>query len=338
MTPPPSKRAYEGAGVSLAANERVLELIADAVRATYTPNVLAGLGAFGGVLDLSFLKACDRPVLVASTDGVGTKALLAARLGCLTGLGYDLVNHGLNDILVMGARPVFFMDYLAGSHLPPELSAKVITSVAQACREAGVILLGGETAELPGVYQEGALDLVGTVVGVCERAELVTGADIRAGDVVFALPSSGLHTNGYSLARRVLAGRYDEPLGESTVGEVLLRPHRHYLEPVQSLRKALRVKGMAHVTGGGIPGNLPRILPEGLGAIVEQGSWPTPDIFRLIQSAGKVSEAEMLEVFNMGAGLLLVVAPEDADGLMALCPEPIYRVGEIIEGEGVRLV
>lgn len=337
MSDAPEKPAYARAGVSLEAGERALELARDAVRATYDERVLAGFGAFGGVYDLSFLAGYAAPALVASTDGVGTKTLLAAALGRYDTLGHDLVHHGINDILAQGAAPIFFMDYLAASRLEPEVMAAVIGSVAAACRDAGIALLGGETAEMPGVYREGALDLAGTVVGVCERSELVTGSSIAPGDAVFALAATGLHTNGYSLARRALAGHYHEPWEGRTVGEALLTPHRHYLEPVRALRSRLRLKGMAHVTGGGIPGNLPRILPAGLGAEIDLGSWPRPPIFDLIQQRAGVAEAEMHRVFNMGAGFLLVVDGAEAEAVPDACPEPIYRVGRIVEGGGVRL-
>lgn len=333
----PEKPAYARSGVSLEAGERTLELVSEAVRATYDERVLAGLGAFGGVYDLSFLTGYTSPVLVASTDGVGTKTLLAAALGRYHTLGYDLVHHGVNDILAQGATPLFFMDYLAAARLEPEVMAAVIDSVAAACREAGIVLLGGETAEMPGVYREGALDLAGTIVGVCERSELVTGSSIVPGDTVFALASGGLQTNGYSLARSALEGHYHEPLAGGTVGEALLAPHRHYLEPVRTLRQGVAVKGMAHVTGGGIPGNLPRILPAGLGAEIDLGSWPRPEIFDLIRQRAGVEEAEMYRVFNMGAGFLLVVDGAKAEAVPDACPEPIYRVGRIVEGGGVRL-
>ena len=333
-----SEPLYARAGVNLGAATRSLELVREAVAATHDERVLAGLGAFGGVFDLSFLDAYAAPVLVVSTDGVGTKTLVAAAMNDYRSLGRDLVHHCVNDILVQGATPLLFMDYLAAAELPPERSAEVIASVAHACRETGMALLGGETAEMPGVYRPGALDLAGTAVGVCERERLVTGAAVRAGDLVYALASSGLHTNGYSLARPVLEGCYDEPFGDATLGAALLTPHRSYLTTVRALLAAVPVRGMAHVTGGGIPGNLPRILGPGLGAVVEFGTWPVPELFGLIQRRGGVSDAEMLEVFNLGAGFLLVVAPEEAAALEKAAPEPLYRIGEIVAGAGVRVV
>ena len=338
MSQPSKASAYAQAGVDLERGDRTLTLIAEAVAATYTPRVLAGLGAFGGLFDVAFLKAYRHPVLAASTDGVGTKTLLAAQLGRVESLGYDIVHHGVNDILAQGAEPLFFLDYLAAQRLEPELAAAVITGVATACREAGLVLLGGETAEMPGVYQAGALDLVGTVVGVCEMDELVTGSSVTAGDRVYALMSGGLQTNGYSLARRLLGGSYDEPFEGGTVGDALLLPHRSYLASVRAVRAALPVKGMAHITGGGLPGNLPRILPRGLGVELRLGSWPIPPIFELLRERGGLEQGELYRTFNMGAGFVLVVAPEDAEALEAHCPEPVYPIGEICEGEGVSLV
>jgi phosphoribosylformylglycinamidine cyclo-ligase len=330
--------AYDRAGVRTASGEEALARSAASVRATYTPQVLAGLGAFGGLYDASALTGMAAPVLVASSDGVGTKTLLAAQLGRLDGLGHDLVNHCVNDILVQGAEPLFFLDYVAAARLEPAHIAAVIGSVAAACRAVGIPLLGGETAEMPGVYLEEALELAGTIVGVAERADLVTGEDIRAGDRVVALASGGLQTNGFSLVRRVLAGRYLEPFGDGVLGEALLTPHRSYLGSVRAVRERLKVCGMAHVTGGGIPGNLPRVLPPGLGADISLGSWPVPPVFPLIQEAGGISVREMHHVFNMGAGFLLIVRPEDAGALAEACPEPVHDIGVITEGEGVRLL
>jgi len=316
----------------LDASDRTLELIKASVKATYTPNVLAGLGAFGGLFDARSLKSYHAPVLVASTDGVGTKTKVAAALGRYDGVGADLVNHCVNDILTQGAVPLFFLDYVASGRLEPTLTAALVGGVAEACKALGIPLLGGETAELPGVYAAGEFDLVGTIVGAVERAGVVTGERVREGDRLLALMSGGLQTNGFSLARRVLAGRYGEPLGERTVGDLLLAPHRSFLGAVHPLLQAGVVRGMAHITGGGLPGNLPRVLPEGLGATVRLGSWPVPDIFPLIQREGDVSDEEMYRVFNMGVGFVLVMAPEDA---VRRAPEPLYPIGEVAAGAGV---
>lgn len=332
-----SANAYARAGVSLEAGEETTKLITKVVKATYNSNVLAGLGAFGGLFDVSFLKAHDAPVLVASTDGVGTKTKVAVALNRFDTIGEDIVHHCINDILVQGATPLFFLDYVAASRLEPQITSSIITGVARACEKTGTVLLGGETAEMPGVYQEDEFDLVGTVIGVVEKRELVTGQAAKPGDVVFALMSGGLQTNGFSLARSVLTD-YDEELNAQTVGEALLTPHRHYLSPVRALQKAGILKGMAHITGGGLPGNLPRILPEGLGAEIKRDSWTVPPIFSLIQTRGDISEDEMYRVFNMGVGFVCVVNPKDASRVPKLCPEPVFEVGRVLEGEGVTFV
>jgi phosphoribosylformylglycinamidine cyclo-ligase len=336
--PSSCQSSYKEAGVDIAAGERAVELIAGAVRSTYGEAVLSGIGAFGGLFDLSRSERAGRagPVLVASTDSVGTKTRLAAALGRFDTIGHDIVNHCLNDILVQGATPLFFLDYFAAGALEPERVAAVVGGVAAACREAGCALLGGETAELPGVYAAGEFDLVGTVVGAVARAEMVDGREIRSGDRILALMSGGLQTNGYSLARRILEGRYGEALGDGTVGEALLRPHRSYLRPVRALLDLGLVRGMAHVTGGGMPGNLPRVLPAGLGAVIEADSWPVPAIFRLIQAAGGVAGEEMRRVFNLGAGYLVVVRPEDVAEALACAGESVFPIGTVVEGLGVQ--
>ncbi len=329
-----SASAYREAGVDLAAADETLTRVKDAVRATYTKDVLAGLGAFGGLFDAGGLKGMDAPVLVASTDGVGTKTSVAAALGRYGTVGEDLVNHCVNDILVGGARPLFFLDYVASGRLEPAVTSDLIAGVARGCRAHGMPLLGGETAELPGVYTAGEFDLAGTIISVVERAKVVTGERIRAGDVVFGLASGGLQTNGFSLARRVLTD-LAEPLGAGTVGDALLRPHRSFLAAMTPLLEAGLVHGAAHVTGGGLPGNLPRVLPEGLGAALTP-NWDVPEIFTLIEQRGGVSRDEMYRVFNMGVGFVFVVAPEDADRAGELVPGA-FEVGRIVPGEGVKL-
>jgi phosphoribosylformylglycinamidine cyclo-ligase len=323
--------AYRNAGVDLDAADDALAAIREAVTSTYDERVLAGLGSFGGLYALDDLPA--RPVLVASTDGVGTKTRVATAVGRLDGLGEDLVNHCVNDILVQGARPLFFLDYIASSRLRSEQVGAVVGSAARACREAGIPLLGGETAEMPGVYVEGELDLVGTIVGLVARDRLVDGSAVRPGDRILALPSSGLHTNGFSLARAVLSDRYDQRLQDGTVAQALLVPHRSYLwavEPLLAVPGLLH--GMAHITGGGIPGNLPRVLPQGTGARIELGSWPVPEIFGLIAELGGVGTFEMHRVFNMGAGYLLLVAADRVDQVRERCPEPLWLIGTVTEG------
>jgi phosphoribosylformylglycinamidine cyclo-ligase len=330
------EKSYATAGVDIAAGHRATDLMKAAVRSTYGSEVLAGIGAFGGLYDAAALKEMAAPVLVASTDGVGTKTKVAARLNRWDSIGRDLVNHCVNDILVQGARPLFFLDYVAASRLNPEQIAAVVGGVADACREAGCALLGGETAEMPGVYEPGEIDLVGTVVGVVERDQIVDGSAIRPGDLILALPATGLHTNGYSLARQVLAGlEWHEPLPAlgSTIGEALLAVHRSYLEPVQRLWAAgVAIRGLAHITGGGVVDNLPRILPGGVGAVLRRGAWPVPPIFDLIQEVGQVSDDEMAHVFNMGLGMLLIVDAEERQRLFDLLPGDVFEVGYIVSG------
>lgn len=328
---------YRNAGVDLEAADEALTGIREAVTSTYDDRVLAGLGSFGGLFALTDLPR--QPVLVASTDGVGTKTRVATAVDRLDGLGEDLVNHCLNDILVQGARPLFFLDYVASSRLRPRQVAAIVGGAARACRQAGMPLLGGETAEMPGVYAEGEIDLVGTIVGIVGRGSVVDGSAARPGDKILALASSGLHTNGFSLARRILADRYLDQFGNGTVADALLAVHRSYLAAVEPLLGHVGLlRGMVHVTGGGIPGNLPRVLPAGAGARIELGSWPVPAIFDLIAEVGQVDRAEMHRVFNMGAGYLLIVAADRVEELRDLCPEPVWLVGTVTDAQGVALV
>lgn len=328
--------AYARAGVDIAAGQQATRLMKDAVQSTYGPEVLAGIGAFGGLFDAGSLKNMAAPVLVASTDGVGTKTKVAAKLGRWDTVGQDLVNHCIDDILVQGARPLFFLDYVASSKLEPEQIAAIVGGMALACKNAGCALLGGETAEMPGVYEPGEVDVAGTIVGVVERASVLDGATITPGDAILGLASTGLHTNGYSLARQALAPfDWDAPhpqLGQS-IGDALLAVHRSYLAPVQQLQAAgIEIKGLAHITGGGFVDNLPRILPDGIGAIIKRGTWPELPIFGLIQAEGKIPDADMFHAFNMGLGMLIVVPAEQVSAAQATLSEPVYRVGEMTSG------
>lgn len=336
MTPPDSAATYSAAGVDLNASDETMARIKGSVTATYTPNVLAGLGAFGGLFDAGTLKAMDAPVLVASTDGVGTKTKVAAALGRYDTLGQDLVNHCVNDLLVQGARPLFFLDYVASGRLEPPLTAALIAGVAEGCKAHGIPLLGGETAEMPGVYVKGEFDLVGTLIGVVERSEIITGEKIKEGNLVLGLASGGLQTNGFSLARHVLERSYDEPLGGATVGNALLAPHRSFLAALTPLLDTGLVQGMAHITGGGLPGNLPRSLPDGLGAHITP-TWDVPEIFMLIERRGNIGRDEMFSVFNMGVGFVFVVSPENLETACKLVPEA-FSVGEVTEGKGVKIL
>lgn len=343
----PRNISYAAAGVDVDAAERLVSRFADLARATRRPEVIADVGPFSGLFRLGSYRD---PVLVASTDSVGTKVKLAALLGRYEGLGHDLVNHCVNDILTSGAEPLFFLDYIGGSGVTDEAKLSLVSGVAAACRDAGCALLGGETADMPGLYAGGDFDLVGFVVGVVERDAVIDGSRIREGDVLLGLPSDGLHTNGYSLVRKLFGVGLGGPAGQAdpeeererlertypgldgTLGEALLAPHRCYygdLKPVLPL-----LKGIAHVTGGGIPGNVPRILPEGLGARIDRSAWERQPIFRLIQERGNVAEEEMYRTFNMGLGMVLAVAPADAEAVRAKLPQALV-VGEVVLGTGV---
>ncbi|WP_129672345.1 phosphoribosylformylglycinamidine cyclo-ligase [Candidatus Chloroploca sp. Khr17] len=333
---------YRDAGVDLAAATMAKALMGAAVRSTHSPAVLAGMGAFGGCFDAGVaLQGLREPVLVSSTDGVGTKTLVATALRRYETVGQDLVNHCINDILVQGARPLFFLDYVASARLDPVQIATIVEGVATACRATGCALLGGETAEMPDVYVEGAFDLAGTIVGVVERAQLLPRADLAPGDAVLALPSTGLHTNGYSLARRIAArdGYAARPavLGGASIGEALLAVHRCYLREVEALRNAVTVKGLAHITGGGLFDNLPRILPKGMGATITRGTWPIPPIFTYLVEQGRLAEHEAYHALNMGLGMLVVLAPEEVAAALAAVPEACH-VGVITDRAEVVLV
>jgi phosphoribosylformylglycinamidine synthase I len=339
---PGMRTSYASSGVDIAAADAAKEHMREAVKATHGPHVLAGMGAFAGILDAGAIQRMRRPALVASTDGVGTKTLLAAQAARLDTLGYDLVNHCVNDLLTQGATPLFFMDYLAMGRLDPAQAATIVGGVAEACREVGCALLGGETAEMPGVYLEGAFDLAGTLVGVVEEDAIIDTSTIEAGDVIVGLSSSGLHTNGYSLARRVFADYALETLfpelGEPLV-DALLRPHRCYLDAITHLRAYLSqrghaIKGMAHITGGGLAGNIARILPQGSAAVIETCAWTPPPLFALLARLGHVDAAEMYRALNMGIGMALVLAPRAADEALRGCPE-LLTIGRIEGGSGV---
>jgi phosphoribosylformylglycinamidine cyclo-ligase len=329
--------AYELAGVSIDASNRAKTLMTAAVQSTYGKEVLSGIGAFGGLFDASALKGMQSPVLVASTDGVGTKTKVAARLNRWESIGHDLVNHSINDILVQGARPLFFLDYVASSQVQPEQIAAVVAGVAAACKAAGCALIGGETAEMPGVYLPGEIDLAGTIIGVVERSQIIDGSRIQAGDVIIGFPSTGLHTNGFSLARRVLDELdWSTTVSElgSTIGDALLMVHRSYIPVVEQLQAAgIDIKGLAHITGGGLIENPPRIFPEGVGAVIKRGGWNEPAIFGLIQELGHVSDAEMFRVFNMGLGMIAIISREQA----SLLPAEYPIVGEMVRGAGVTI-
>ena len=327
------RMTYLASGVDLDAAAQVKDLIKPLVRSTFGPQVLGDIGLFGGLFQLQSFR---EPVLVSSTDGVGTKLKLAVWLDQYRTIGKDVVNQSINDVLTSGARPLFFLDYIAMESLPPERLEALVRGMAEACSEAGCALLGGETSQMSGVFKPDAFELVGFVVGAAEREALLDPSSIKAGDILIGLPSSGLHTNGYSLVRAIfnleedrspLYNTYDE-LG-CTLGEALLEPHRSYwpmLEPALPL-----VKAMAHITGGGMEDNLERVMPPGLTACVDWSSWETPPIFRIIQAAGSVDLAEMRRVFNMGVGMVLVCTAEYASDIVRTLPEA-WVVGEVAGG------
>jgi len=325
---------YRRAGVDIDAGNDAVRRIKALARGTYTPGVLAGVGSFGGLFALD--PSVPDPVLVASADGVGTKLKVAFLAGVHETIGVDLVNHCVNDILVQGARPLFFLDYLATGRLSPDVAEQIVRGIAAACRENGCALLGGETAEMPGFYAEGEYDVAGFIVGVVARSRVIDGRGIVAGDRLIALPSSGLHTNGYSLARRIVFDRLGlrvdtmvPELGE-TVGAALLRPHRSYLKDVAPLLDAGVIKGMAHITGGGVTENLPRTLPEGLSFSLDRRSWTIPPLFTWIQRAGDVTEAEMFRAFNMGVGLVLVCDAASAPGVLSRLGPGAWDLGRVL--------
>jgi phosphoribosylformylglycinamidine cyclo-ligase len=328
-----ARQTYAAAGVNIEAANRAKELIKKHAGATLRPEVLSDVGFFGSLFEL---KGYREPVLVSSVDGVGTKLKIASALGKYDTVGIDLVNHCVNDILTCGAEPLFFLDYIAMGKLIPERVESIVQGVATACQAVGCSLIGGETAEMPGIYAGEDYDLVGFIVGVVEKSERLDQPPIKTGDAILGLPSSGLHTNGYSLVRRIfgikrssLNAFYPE-LGR-TLGEELLKPHRCYYP---QLKPALRlVKGMAHITGGGLIGNVPRILPLGLTARFHQGLWSIPPIFLLIQKQGNVATSEMYGVFNMGMGMVVICSPSDVSELSQLMPEA-KLIGEMVEQRG----
>jgi len=328
-----NKQTYALAGVNIGAANKIKKFIAREAKTTFQPEVL-NFGSFGNLFQF---KGYEEPVLVSSVDGVGTKLKIASLLAKNDTVGIDIVNHCVNDILCCGASPLFFLDYIAMDKLRPEQVQGIVSGIAHACKEVNCSLVGGETAEMPGIYVAGSYDLVGFIIGVVEKGRIIDGSSIVSGDIALGLPSSGLHTNGYSLVRRIF-GIDDDPshlhkfypqLGK-TLGEELLMPHRcyyHELKPVLSL-----IKGLAHITGGGYGGNIPRILPEGLGVHIDKNSWDIPAVFKLIQQRGNIDEGEMYRVFNMGIGMVLICSSQDTSKIIEALPQ-VGVIGEIIKTE-----
>jgi phosphoribosylformylglycinamidine cyclo-ligase len=327
---------YASAGVNIDAANRATEKIKELARGTFNARTLSEIGSFGGMFDGAFPQM-RQPVLVASVDGVGTKLKVAFATGTHNTIGRDLVNHCVNDILVQGARPLFFLDYIATGKLAPETITSIIEGITNGCRENGCVLLGGETAEMPGFYADGEYDVAGFIVGIVDREKIIDGKKIAAGDVVLGLPSVGLHTNGYSLARQLffdVAGyaphtHVDEL--EATVGAALLQPHLSYLGTLTELLDSTLIKGLAHITGGGLLENIPRILPEGLNVEIKRGTWPGLPVFRMLQRLGNIEEAEMFRVFNMGVGMVIVCAPEAGSEILKTT-ESCYEIGRVTPG------
>ncbi len=324
---------YKKAGVDISAGEEFVRMIKPQVRQTFTPSVITDIGAFGGFF-LPDFSAYKKPVLVSSIDGVGTKLKIAIELGQYETVGSCLVNHCVNDILACGAKPLFFLDYYACGKLTPAIAAAVVTGMVNACRQNGCALIGGETAEMPGLYQERDFDLAGSIVGVVDHEKIINGSAIREGDVLIGLASSGLHTNGYSLARKVLEGRMGERVAglEGTIGEELLKVHRSYLSLIEPFFGSPDIRGLSHITGGGLMGNTMRIVPEGLTLDVAWDAWPEPLIFDIIRLAGQVPEEDMRRTFNLGLGLVMVVEKSAVERVLATLKsqkENAYIIGSV---------
>ena len=340
-----SKIDYKSAGVDIDAGNEAVDRIKDGVKSTFTSNVLTGIGSFGSLYDLKpILDNYDNPVMVQSIDGVGTKTIVARKLGKFDTIGIDLLSAAANDILVMGARPLTFLDYIANDKLKPEIVEEIVSGMVKACRETGVSLVGGETAEMPDTYLPGEHDIVGIITGVVEKEKIITGENIKPGDVVLGLPSSGLHTNGYSFARKLFfeIGGYDVnntiPELEKSMGLTLLEPHINYTNHVFSvLDKCIDVKGIAHITGGGLVENIPRILPDGCGVEIKKGSWPSLPVFDVMQFIGDVDEEEMYRAFNIGIGMVFIVDYADVNSVKDALKDltEVYEIGMVVRGEKV---
>ncbi len=327
---------YKSAGVDIKAGEKTVQKIKDYAKNTFNKNVLSEIGLFGGFYELELSKY-KNPVLVSSVDGVGTKLKIAIEMNSHETIGQDLVNHCVNDIAVCGAEPLFFLDYFATGKLNPNVAAEVIKGFSIACKENQCALIGGETAEMPGLYNESDYDISGTIVGIVEKEKIINGSRIQKDDLIVGITSNGLHTNGYSLARKVLLNKFELnqfiPELNNTLGKELLKIHKSYLQLITRLKEDLDIKGMAHITGGGIVGNISRIIPEGLNVKIHWGNWTPPPIFQLIRESGNVKITEMRKVFNMGIGLAIIISPKDERKLFELChllSEHALLIGEVV--------
>ena len=329
--------SYRDSGVDIDAQDEALREVRHIARGTFTPNVVSDIGSFGGLFRAQF-DGIEKPVLVSSTDGVGTKLRIAKAMKIHDTVGYDLVSHCVNDILVQGARPLFFLDYYATGRLRPPVMTDVIRGMARACSENGCALIGGETAEMPGFYGDDDYDIAGFIVGVVDESKVIDGKAVREGDVLIGLPSVGLHTNGYSLARKVLGEDFQIILpGIGKLGEALLAPHISYLKPLMPLVDERQIHALAHITGGGLTDNVPRVLPSSLDARIKLGSWPVLPIFHAIHEKGGTSPDEMLRVFNMGIGMVLIVAPDRVDAIakhFTRIGQKFYFIGNVVKGNG----
>ena len=336
---------YKSAGVDIDAGNIAVELIKDKVKSTFSKDVLTGIGSFGSLFSLkSVIEECKNPVMVQSIDGVGTKTIIARKMKNFNTIGIDLVSACANDILVMGAKPVTFLDYIANDRLNPETVSEIVAGMVTACKETGVSLVGGETAEMPDTYLPGEHDLVGVITGIVDKDKIITGKNIRRGDILLGLPSSGLHTNGYSLARKVFfdiaghsVGTYLKSLG-AAIGTALLEPHINYTNHVlTALETKENIKGIAHITGGGLTENIPRILPKGCAVTIKRGSWPSLPVFETIKELGNIDTEEMYRAFNMGIGMVFIVEQKSSDIILRSLKKmtKVYEIGEVVKGDNI---
>ena len=337
---------YKKSGVNIDANNESNERIKPHVRSTFTKDVLADVGLFGGIMSIEWVKEMKHPALVLSMDGVGTKTKIARMLNKYDTIGVDIVHHSINDILVQGGKGLFFLDYVASDNLRPKIVEEIVKGMAIACKKAGIVLIGGETAEMPSVYLKDEHDVVGCIGGIVEKDDIIKGQDIVAGDILYGLRSSGLHTSGYSLARYVLFDTNKISVNkvldgmDMPIGEALLVPHREYASLLLPILKKVKIKGMAHITGGGFIDNIPRILPKGCGAKIDKKSWQVPVLFKHIVSLGKVSEGEAYKTLNMGIGMVLALDKKEGKKFEEECKkagETVYKIGEVIRGNGVQI-